>query len=389
MENSLDHDPESLPVFCDEAGFTGPDLLNPDQRVFSFASVLLDDSEAWSILDCAKKQYPVQMPEFKSAKLLKTSNGRKIILHILEAIDSRYSFVLQDKLLVLCGKVFEYIYEPVFQTDPSLLYRKNLHRFLAMYCYIFFNGDDGTDKSQDAIRQFEKFMRTLDPLEAPLLFGDAALADRPEDDPFGIILKFALGYRDLIVADNKRMEFETNDKGKWSLDVSIAGLWSMLNHWGTKGKKLRVVCDDSKPLRDQAWGMVGGENDPGINRAIAMGAPADKFGFELDGEIVFGDSRNHPALQIADIVAGAAKYCLLNGDDPKLSEIRRLLFNHIHEHTILPDFEYVELGTKAVDVNWLVLMELGERANNAQNPAAGLEEFYAAAEASWTPQQLG
>ena len=30
------------------------------------------------------------------------------------------------------GWFFEYIYEPVFQDEPSLLYKKNLHRLVAM-----------------------------------------------------------------------------------------------------------------------------------------------------------------------------------------------------------------------------------------------------------------
>jgi len=36
-----------LPVFCDEAGHTGPNLLDPDQRMFGYASVAIDDADAW------------------------------------------------------------------------------------------------------------------------------------------------------------------------------------------------------------------------------------------------------------------------------------------------------------------------------------------------------
>ena len=208
-----------LDVFFDEAGFTGPRLLDPVQRVFTYASVAISNEEAWEILSRARRSNPVQMPELKASKLLGSAAGVALIAEVLNHIEGRYTFVLQDKLLVLCGKVFEYIFEPVFQQDTSLLYAKNLHRFVAMYCYIFFIGPQG----EEAIRQFERFMRTLDPSEAPLLFDPSRLADFADEDPFKIVVKFALGYRDIIVSDNQRMRVEVSDAGKWALDVSIAG----------------------------------------------------------------------------------------------------------------------------------------------------------------------
>jgi hypothetical protein len=33
-------------IFCDETGFTGPDLLNPGQKYFGYASVRMEAQEA-------------------------------------------------------------------------------------------------------------------------------------------------------------------------------------------------------------------------------------------------------------------------------------------------------------------------------------------------------
>ena len=375
----------ALDIFCDEAGFTGPKLLDPVQRVFSYAAVAISDSEAYKILSRARSSHPVQMPELKAAQLLKSARGTSLVSQVISDVEGQYSFVLNDKLLALCGKVFEYIYEPVFQWDPGLLYQKNLQRFVAMYCFIFFRGAEG----EAAIRQFEAFMRTLDPAAAPILFDPEQLQRLDPEDPFSMIVKFAQGYRDIIVRDNLRMRQETPDAGKWALDVSISGLWSLLNHWGSTGRPLRVICDNSKPLKDQAAALVGGADDPGIQRVAALRGSAEGFGYTLASPIEFEDSRDHPGLQLADIIAGAAAYTLVQRPGPQFAEIQSMLMRHIHRDTVMPDFDYVKLGSREVDVNWLVLMELGERAVRGDDPAFGLVEFYRAAEATWEPGRLG
>ena len=47
------------------------------------------------------------------------------------------------------------------------------------------------------------------------------------------------------------------DAGRWALDLSAAGLWSQLNHWGRTGKLLSVSCDESKPLKSIAGEFTG------------------------------------------------------------------------------------------------------------------------------------
>lgn len=373
-----------LDVFCDEAGFTGPRLLDPDQRFFSYSSVALTDDRAFEILSKARSVNPVQMDELKASALLRTPRGIALVEHVLGEMAGCYSFVVSNKLLVLCGKIFEYIYEPVFKYDPWLLYEKNLHRFVAMYCYIHFLGPE----AESAIRQFEAFMRSLDAADAPLLFDPVQLNRLEELGPFGMVVKFAQGYRDMIISDNLRMREMTPDGGKWTLDISISGLWSLLNHWGKQGRPLCVTCDSSKPLMAQAAHFTGGDDDPGVERVRAMKGNADDLGYKLAEPIKFGDSRDHPALQIADLVAGSAVIAL-SRDGDQFERIGEMLNQHIQRDCVLPDFDYVKLGTRDVDVNWLVLMELGQRAERGDNPYSGLREFYKAAEETWDPRRLG
>lgn len=124
---------EILDIACDESGHTGPDLLQKDQRYFAYASVAIADDEAFEIIKEARATYPVQMSELKARALMRSERGLKLIASLLVGIEGHYTVSINDKLLALCGWFFEYIYEPVYQDDPWLLYEKNLHRFIAMY----------------------------------------------------------------------------------------------------------------------------------------------------------------------------------------------------------------------------------------------------------------
>jgi hypothetical protein len=87
---------------------------------------------------------------------------------MLGAVEDRYVVSVHDKLLALCSWFFEYIYEPVFQDNPRLFCEKNLHRFEAMYAWLWMT--DSESEARRAIKQFQKYMRSRDPADAPFLF---------------------------------------------------------------------------------------------------------------------------------------------------------------------------------------------------------------------------
>ena len=288
---------EILDVACDECGHTGPDLLQKEQRYFAYASVAISDTEAFAIIQELRELYSVQMPELKGQALMGSARGRQLIIALLRQIEDRYVVNVYDKLLALCCWFFEYIYEPVYQDNPELLYRKNLHRFVAMYTWLWMI--DNESQARQTIEQFQAYMRSRDPSEAPFLFDNPLppMTGNGPEHPFESIIRFAYGYRDIIIADNARIDKELPAEGIWTLDLSTPSLWSHLNHWGSRGKLLSVRCDESKPLRDSIHHLSGDENDPGILRARQFHSP-EQLGWQLLEPIAFGDSRDHPAIPI-------------------------------------------------------------------------------------------
>lgn len=376
--------PSPLEIFCDEAGHTGPDLLQAEQRYFAYGSTCALDDEAFAIIQKARADHQIQMPELKASKLLASQRGRRAVNDIFAAVEGRYCFNIYEKLLALCGWLFEYVYEPVYQDDPWFLYEKNLHRFVAMYSWLWFNEPDGNGQAKAAIEQFQNYMRSRKPEDAPFLFADSAnhLARANGENPFDSILRFARGYREIIVADNARLDSTLPEQGRWILDLSVSALWSHLNYWGRQERSLIVRCDSSKPLNANAANMTGGDEDPGIARAKQKGF-GGKLGYTLAGPIAFVDSRNHPAIQLADIVAGAAVWIMTHQEEAGCDGIAESLQRHILPESILPNFEFVDPNTKEATVNAVILYGLGERAHQAKSPYVDFKALYAVAETLW------
>jgi Protein of unknown function (DUF3800) len=374
---------EILNIACDEAGHTGPDLLSQNQRYFGFASVAIGDIEAAELIDNARTTNTVQMPGLKASKLLRTERGRKIIAALLMSCEGRYAVNVYDKLLALCCQFFEYIYEPVFKDDPWLLYKKNMHRFVAMYAFLWMT--DHESEARRAISEFQVYMRSRDPADAPFLFDNPRVplsADGSREHPFESVLRFAYGYRDIIIADNAELGTQLPDSGRWTLDLSATSLWSHLNRWGREGKPLSVLCDSSRPLQAMAGKFTGDENDPGIVRTRQKGN-TEQLGWKLVHPVEFVESKHHPAIQIADVIAGTAVATIAQTLPQGNEAIAESIARHGMAESILPDFDIVNPANREAAVNALILYGLATRAERYANPYESLPALYHAAEVAW------
>lgn len=72
-----------LHVSCDEAGYTGPDLLHNEQPFFSYASIAISDEEASDIIQKARAAHPLQIQELKARMLISSRRGRELIAALL------------------------------------------------------------------------------------------------------------------------------------------------------------------------------------------------------------------------------------------------------------------------------------------------------------------
>ncbi|RUW01395.1 DUF3800 domain-containing protein, partial [Mesorhizobium sp. M1A.F.Ca.IN.022.05.2.1] len=99
-------------ISCDEAGFTGPKLLDDNQPIFAYAAIDLSAEEAAALVTEIRTKYRIQAPELKSKSLRKRDNWPVIALDLARRVSGRAIVIAADKRLNLGGKAFEYLFEP-------------------------------------------------------------------------------------------------------------------------------------------------------------------------------------------------------------------------------------------------------------------------------------
>jgi hypothetical protein len=363
-------------ISCDEAGYTGPELLNEDQPFFVYAAVDLTPAEAQAIIDRTRATYNVQAPELKSKVLRKRPNWAQIAGDIARAAEGRAFVISFDKKLNLAGKVFEYLFEPVLADNSLLFYRHNMHRFLMNALHrVMLDSSEGID--QLAV-DLQEFMRSFDPSAAPAIFAPRG----PRDEASVVldcILRFARGYASRIETRTAHLRAGGSDIGKWALDLTSTAVFSLvMRGWGHRYRIIDLLCDDSKPLRAIAstFNSFVGRTD---GAEITDGRRNITIRANLARPIAFGSSADNPTLQIADILAGATADVLKNPGVPNFTWLASWLDRHHHEDHVHPDDKIID--TRAIEprVNLAVLRELASRADRGVDPLAGMEDVYAAA----------
>lgn len=365
-------------ISCDEAGFTGPELLNEDQPVFAYAAVDLTPAEAQAIIDATRAKHRIQAPELKSKVLRKRANWPAIAAEVAEAAEGRASVIAFDKRLNLAGKTFEYLFEPVLEDNNILFYRHNLHRFLmnALHRVMVASGE-GVD---ELALELQEFMRSFDPAAAPALFATG----RGRDDVSVVLdclLRFVRGYARRIEGRTAHLRAGESDIGKWALDLTSAGVFSLvLRGWGLRYPSIELLCDDSKPLRAVAPffdNLV--DRDERID--ITDGRRMVPVRANLAKPLAFGSSAQHPTLQIADILAGTTADVIKRPGEAAFAPLGAWVGRHLHEDHVLPDDDVIDTRAIGPRVNVAILRELARRADLGLDPLDGMEGVYKAAAA--------
>lgn len=340
-------------------------MLDAQQPMFTYASVAMDATDASDLVAEIRAAHRVEADELKGNKLAKSRRGRDLILDTLQSILGRYLVTAYDKKLSLACKFFEYIFEPVLAANNRVFYENDFHKFIATLVYVNF-----VCKEEETVRivnQFERFMRTLEPGDAPLIF-DGMAANTTVRDSLRDIASFIDGYRDIILR-------ESNHIGNWVLDLSVSALWSHLAYWGGVFDILYVICDESKPLRHFARSL-----DVMVNRpervVVRIFGKERPLTFNMARSVEFASSSNRPGVQLADIVSSALLQALKHPEEGWSQAFREEIRPHVHEDCILPDLSYMDLTTPNCAVNALILHELSQRASAGQDPLYRIEEWY-------------
>ena len=360
---------KAQPLYFDEAGFTGNNLLDPEQPAFVYAGVAMDKEHAAQLHSDTLSRFRINAQELKGANLLKKRKGRRAISWLL-AETSRYSYVMvANKEYALAGKFFEHIFEPALSERNSLFYAIGFHRFIATLLYMCNRAADPDVGS--TLRNFADMMRSMNPdqLDAVL----APLDQFDQSDPIGMVLAFALCHQSSIKHEIKVMR-DSGSLANWSLELSMTALHWLLASCGEEFEVLEVYCDESKPIQEglDFFDVFIGRED---KLYLRFGdKPNPSFIYNLASPINLVDSKTSPGVQIADVLASSLSYAKRNPDEAIAEEWIDIL-KDVPANQIIPEMDDVDLTKEHVFINSMVLRELVDRSVRGQNLFEGMDDF--------------
>jgi hypothetical protein len=113
-----------MQLFLDETGYSGPNLLDDQQPLFTLATLGLDEVECKRL----KQQHfgRAKMSELKHSTLARRPSGQRMVLAFLDDLLSRkgaFRFYMVHKRFALTRKFVDHVIEPAFDARGLNLYQ--------------------------------------------------------------------------------------------------------------------------------------------------------------------------------------------------------------------------------------------------------------------------
>jgi hypothetical protein len=323
-----------MKVYCDESGNTGAALLDPEQPFFALASTCLEpDTSARLIRPLLRDG----QREVKYSRVKGSKEGQRQLIELLSSPELHAAvckFRVTDKKYYLVAHLVDKLIEPPLHEAHLDLYASDAHVSLTNVWYFagsrIFPGGHWKrvlEAFLDAARQlspasFERFDRAL----------ERAYRTAPSESH-----DFATG---LFLARGRLPDFLGCYVGMTVFDPAVDDFAALMHAWmkATPGP-FAVTHDRSKPLARSAE-LLRALMAPAPTRGIGYGNRKHELPLRIS-QLKFGNSEDHPSLQLADLIAGAViDWCMVNsGKRARTDYHERLLGTKLPEMcvgTMLP-----------------------------------------------------
>ena len=290
-----------LTVYMDESGFTGEDLLSPDQPLFVHVSTTLSHEDCAALL---KDHFRgVQGNELKHRNLSKWPSGQARVAAFIKTLGGKTSNVTAwvcHKEFALLTYLVDLWVEPAMYQDGIDMYRDGGNLAFSNMAYFCLRTFQSNKFLSDHLRRFQRMMIKRTKQNFQEFFGslDRDMA-RVDERTRSILIMFLgagmrLGFGHLPQLPKRALD------PAFTTTVNTCGFWQKLS-----GGPITLVHDRSSSLaKDQwLWDLI---TSPEIQKTT-VGVAGRDMEFPLNvPQIVFADSKSHLQLQFCDLVAGAS-----------------------------------------------------------------------------------
>jgi hypothetical protein len=292
----------NVDLFFDEAGYTGPDLVNLEQPVFVRASSILDKVEATHLLDsCFGSR---RRGEVKHSKFVRRRPGRSRIIEFLRQLaeyKGQSVFYAVHKEYVLLAFLVDFWLEPALRADGINLYERGANIGFVNMSYMTLGATLGPEGRRELLRRFQVMVRDRTIFAYESFWGwlrEAAHRNEIIDSGFGplLVAERRLGFPHLC-----RLPPDLLDLGDY-------GFLPTIDYWREElpNTEFLVFHDTSAMVERnrERWEAILDPKNPSAlvgqdRRTIVFPLPVRGLRTE--------DSSHNPQLQVVDLLAGAAR----------------------------------------------------------------------------------
>jgi hypothetical protein len=307
-----------IEIVCDESGFSGTNLLDPDNRVFTHASVDLDTWPAGELVAEVRARFPSSAVEYKSGRLPRPA------LHWLLGpsgpLTGHAHVHLVDKSLFVVHRLVDLLTgEPRYVSGTSL---DRDQRSMSMAAALHRLGPVayGPGPWQTLLQALVALLRSkrrwMANAQVDVFFGTVAELRRPgQPDEVMELLWQARPRIDLL-----RTSLLHDPKVPPPLEPLIPALLETARYWCAGGRPVSIVHDEQSALTQNRIRQIQRLLDGRLSAVRRV------------------DSRSDPRVQVADFLAGAARRIAsaeLRGQGD--NELTALLRPYVNPYSIWAD----------------------------------------------------
>ena len=281
-------------IACDESGFSGANLLDPATPVITHASVDLSASEAIALITSLRAEFQLSPHELKSGRFLRRPRSAAALEWLLAALAGRAHVHLVDKEQFLVTRIVDLLLAEPSYAAGTRLAQDGRPAALALYRARHAAGNDWAAflaAFVDMVRIHRH--RRGDPAAEHFLRTRDALARHDLGGPAGAVLEALTPARVRAVL----ARIDDDDRSiPPPLEPLLPALAETVLSWSGGGRRVLVIHDEQSALTADRLTR--------LQRALAGPGPA---GVSPLAGLVMVDSRDDPRVQVADLLAGAAR----------------------------------------------------------------------------------
>jgi len=271
------------------------------KQVLTLASTNVGEAEARSLLDSC---FGKRQAELKFFRLIKSKRGQSQIVDFVRTLDlsrGNCAFYSFHKQFLLLAFLIDFWLEPMMREDGVNLYERGGNIALSNVSYLTLGTCIGIDARREILRQFQVMTRDRTRFAFDS-FWDSMERIIREHALVGQILgtlpvaRHRLGYDHLLGLPIGL------------LDLGDYGMLETVEHWRKKlpGTELFLTHDESRFLAKQQefWASVLNSKNP--TALVGQDRRTISFPLPVKG-LRLADSEHFPQLQVADLIASAAR----------------------------------------------------------------------------------